>query len=112
MTARLARHDMTERSETADMIEPKLTNEPTENADAKDPMLPIESIEPTEPIDRIDPREPMHRIEPSDLIDNNDRCDMHPSWRMASATIGAQRAQERPLESNTRRDGGTARLRD
>lgn len=71
---------MTERSETADMIEPKLANEPTENADANDPMLPIESIEPTEPMDRIDPREPMLRIEPSDLIDNKDRCGMHPSW--------------------------------
>jgi hypothetical protein len=44
MRARLARHDMTERSDTADMIEPKLTNEPIENADANDPMLPIESI--------------------------------------------------------------------
>jgi hypothetical protein len=64
---------MTERSDTADMIEPKLTNEPIEKADANDPMLPIESIDPTEPIDRIDPREPMLRIEPSDLIDNNDR---------------------------------------
>jgi hypothetical protein len=85
MTARRARHDMTERSDTADMIEPKLTNEPIENADANDPMQPIDSIEPTEPMDRIDPREPMLRIEPSDLIDNNDRCGIHPSWRGGTA---------------------------
>jgi hypothetical protein len=91
------------------MIEPKLTNEPIENADANDPMLPIESIEPTEPMDRIDPREPMLKIEPSDLIDNNDRCGMHPSWRVTQATVGAQRSQERPLSTNARRDGGGRR---
>jgi hypothetical protein len=99
IVARLARHDMTERSDTADMIEPRLTNEPIENADANDPMLPIESIEPTDPMDRIDPRDPILRIEPSDLIDNKDRCVMHPSCRMS---VAAQRVQERALTINTR----------
>jgi hypothetical protein len=42
MTPWLDRHDMTERSDTAAMIEPKLTNEPIEKADVNDPMLPLQ----------------------------------------------------------------------
>jgi hypothetical protein len=94
---------MTERSDAADMIEPRLANEPIENADPNDPMLPIESIEPIDPMDRIDPRDPMLRIEPSDLIDNKDRCAISPS---SLTTADAQRVQERALGINSQRDGG------
>lgn len=114
MTPRLVRHDMTERSDTADMIEPKLANEPIENADANDPILPMESTEPIEPMERIDPRDPMLRIDPSDLIDNKDRCDMHPSWPFAgdrcSSTLARTRAQDQH-PAGRRRGGRWARMR-
>ncbi len=97
MTAQLVRHDITERSETADMIEPTLANDPIANADANDPMLPIESIEPTEPMDKIEPRDP---------IDNKDRCGMHPSSRSADHCCSAVARTTVELQRSAgRRDG-------
>ena len=72
ITPRRDRHDMIERSETADSKLPTLANDPTENAASADPLDPIDSTEPTDPIDSSEPFDAMHRVESVDRIDQRE----------------------------------------
>ena len=60
---------MTERTESADMIEPAATQLAMDPTEPKQPTEPTDSTDPMLPMDRIEPLDPMERIDPVDLID-------------------------------------------
>jgi len=70
----LARHDITDQIDKADITLPTEMNDPIEKSDPADPMLPTDSTEPTEPTDSTEPREPIDRIEPRDHRDQREVC--------------------------------------
>jgi hypothetical protein len=72
VTARFARHDITDQIDAPESSEPAEQNDPTASRDPKLPIDPIESAEPTEPMESTEFFEAMERKEPSDAIDHRD----------------------------------------
>jgi hypothetical protein len=84
MTRRRARHDMIDRSETAENMLPKLANDPTENAESAEPTDPMDNTEPMHPMDSTEPFDAMLRTESVDRTDQREPSafDINPAFRV------------------------------